>query len=144
MNHTEHKLNHKYFIDKSKLNKNVLEIRYVKNRHLTNIKSQMISNEVKKILQDVINNGTFDTKDFYKLPNVEQHLMRTVLSMLDLSDVLDGDDDAFGKKFEILKGELASGNNSQLLKHKLKQYIMHGLKIGRIPQHEAFSMLLEL
>jgi hypothetical protein len=33
----------KYTIDLDKLNTNVLDIRYIKNRHLTQIKQQMIS-----------------------------------------------------------------------------------------------------
>ena len=52
---TEKVIYRKYFIDNHKLNNNVLEIRYNKNRHLTNIKTQVIGNGVKNIIHNIIN-----------------------------------------------------------------------------------------
>ena len=39
---TEKAIHKKYFIDTHKLHNNVLEIRYNKNRHLTNVKTQVV------------------------------------------------------------------------------------------------------
>lgn len=38
----EQRISHKYFLDTNKLHNNILEIRYNKNRHLTNVKDQIV------------------------------------------------------------------------------------------------------
>jgi hypothetical protein len=44
---TEQRISNKYFVDTDKLNNGILELRYNKNRHLTNVKSQVIGNGLK-------------------------------------------------------------------------------------------------
>jgi hypothetical protein len=53
---SEKQIHRKYFIDTHKLNNNVLEVRYNKNRHLTNVKTQVIGHGVKNIIHSIINN----------------------------------------------------------------------------------------
>ena len=141
---SEHKINDKYYIDHQKLHNNVLEVRYNKNRHLTNLKSQIIGNGVKKIVLDVTKTGNIDTADYHKLQPQEQHLTRTVLNMFGKGHLLNDDDDEYNKQFQIAYDELMAGNNSIQLKQKVKQYIMHGIKIGKIPKHTGYNMLIEL
>ena len=47
---TDKKINKKYFFNMDRLNNNVLEVRYNKNRHLTGIKTQIIGSGVKILL----------------------------------------------------------------------------------------------
>jgi hypothetical protein len=139
----EKKVNHKYFIDHNKLDNNILEVRYNRNRHLTNIKSQYVGGAVKKIVKD-ISIGTLDTTDYHKLSGQEKHLVRQLLHMFDKGDLLKDDDNAFEKEFQVLMGSWNAGNNSELLRKQLKQFILYGIKINKIPRNTGLNMLMEL
>lgn len=141
---TEKHINEKYFIDHHKLDNNILEIRYNKNRHLTGLKSQIIGNGVKKIVKDISTSGTIDTDDYHKLQHHEKHLVRHVMNMVDKGHLLNDDDEEFNNQFQVLLGEKAAGNNSELLKQKLKQYIFHGINIGKLTKTAGYSLLFEL
>ena len=141
---TEKQINKKYFIDTNKLNNNVLEVRYNKNRHLTNIKSQIIGNGVKNIIHNIINDDTMNEKEYHELTENEKHLIRTILNMLEKSHLIKNKDQEFNEKFQILLGSYNAGNNSEILKNQLRQYIIHAMKLGIIPRNTGNAMLLEL
>ena len=141
---TEKQIHKKYFIDTNKLNNNVLEIRYNKNRHLTNVKTQVIGNGVKNIIHDITNNDNMNEKDYHVLTEHEKHLIRTILNMLEKSHLLGSADEQFNSKFQILLGEYNAGNNSEVLRNQLKQYIIHAMKLGIIPRNTGNAMLLEM
>ena len=141
---TEKQIHKKYFIDTHKLNNNVLEIRYNKNRHLTNVKTQVIGNGVKNIIHDITNNDNMNEKDYHVLTEHEKHLIRTILNMLEKSHLLSNADEQFNNKFQILLGEYNAANNSEILRNQLKQYIIHAMKLGIIPRNTGNAMLLEM
>ena len=141
---TEKQIHKKYFIDTHKLNNNVLEIRYNKNRHLTNIKTQVVGNGVKNILNDVIDKNTIIEKDYHVLTEHEKHLIRTILNMLDKAHLLSNTGNQFNDKFQILLSEWNAGNNSEILRSQLKQYIIHAMKLNIINLQVGQQMLLEL
>ena len=141
---TEKQIHKKYFIDTNKLNNNVLEVRYNKNRHLTNIKSQIIGNGVKNIIHNIINDDTMNEKEYHELTENEKHLIRTILNMLEKSHLIKNKDQEFNEKFQILLGSYNAGNNSEILKNQLRQYIIHAMKLGIIPRNTGNAMLLEL
>ena len=141
---TEKQIHKKYFIDTHKLNNNVLEIRYNKNRHLTNVKTQVIGNGVKNIISDIMNNDNMNEKDYHVLTEHEKHLIRTILNMLEKSHLLSNADEQFNNKFQILLSEYNAGNNSEILRNQLKQYIIHAMKLGIIPRNTGNAMLLEM
>ena len=141
---TEKQIHKKYFIDTHKLNNNVLEIRYNKNRHLTNVKSQVIGNGVKQIIHNILNNDSLNEKDYHVLTEHEKHLIRTILNMLEKSHLLSNADEQFNDKFQILLGEYNAGNNSEMLRNQLKQYIIHAMKLNMIGRQAGQQMLIEM
>jgi len=141
---SEKQIHRKYFIDTHKLNNNVLEIRYNKNRHLTNVKTQVIGNGVKNIIHNIINNDNMNQKEYHVLTEHEKHLIRTILNMLEKPHLLGSTDEQFNDKFQILLGEYNAGNNSEQLRSQLKQYIIHAMKLNLIPRNAGNSMLLEM
>ena len=141
---TEKQIHKKYFIDTHKLNNNVLEIRYNKNRHLTNVKTQVIGNGVKNIIHDITNNDNMNENDYHVLTEHEKHLIRTILNMLEKSHLLSNADEQFNNKFQILLGEYNAGNNSEILRNQLKQYIIHAMKLGMIGRQAGQQMLIEM
>ncbi len=141
---TEKQIHKKYFIDTHKLNNNVLEIRYNKNRHLTNVKSQVIGNGVKQIIHNILNNDSLNEKDYHVLTEHEKHLIRTILNMLEKSHLLSNADEQFNTKFQILLGQYNAGNNSEMLRNQLKQYIIHAMKLNMIGRQAGQQMLIEM
>jgi transcription initiation factor IIE alpha subunit len=127
-----------------RLHNGVLEIRYNKNRHLTNLKSQIVGNGVKNIISNIINDDTMNEKEYHELTENEKHLIRTILNMLEKSHLIKNKDEEFNEKFQILLGSYNAGNNSEILKNQLRQYIIHAKKLNIIPANTANAMLLEL
>jgi hypothetical protein len=54
------------------------------------------------------------------------------------------EDDEFHRNFEILKGELASGNNNPKVRAELKKYIVEGMNTNQIPLRECHLLLYQL
>jgi hypothetical protein len=141
---TEKQISKKYFIDKNKLDNNILEVRYNKNRHLTGIKTQIIGSGVKSILNQIIDHDKMDQTEYDDLTDNERHLIRTILNMLEKSHLIKNQDQDFHERFQILLGSYNAGNNSEILKSQLKQYIIHAMKLNLIPRNVGHQMLLEL
>ena len=121
-------INGKY-IDLNKLKNNIICIRYCKTRALVpNVKVQHISNGVKEIIDDIINDK-FEKRLYEKLDMNEKRLVKRIVDSL---------------KFDVVLGEFRSGNTNSLIKNKLKQYIMESMESGMIPRRECFKLLFEL
>jgi hypothetical protein len=85
-----------------------------------------------------------DEKEYHNLTDSERHLIRTVLNMLEKSHLIKNQDEEFNEKFQILLGSYNAGNNSEILKNQLRQYIIHAMKLNIIPRNTGISMLIEL
>jgi hypothetical protein len=137
-------LNKKYFIDTHKLNNNILEVRYNKNRHLTNVKTQVIGHGVKNIIHSIINDNNMNQNEYHVLTEQEKHLIRTILNMLDKSHLLSNADEEFNERFQILLSEYNAGNNSEILRNQIKQYILHAMKLNMIGRQAGQQMIIEM
>jgi protein involved in ribonucleotide reduction len=85
-----------------------------------------------------------DQTEYDDLTDNERHLIRTILNMLEKSHLIKNQDEEFNEKFQILLGSYNAGNNSEILKSQLKQYIIHAMKLNLIPRNVGHQMLLEL
>jgi hypothetical protein len=141
---SEKVIHRKYFIDTHKLNNNILEVRYNKNRHLTNVKTQVIGHGVKNIIHSIINNDDMNQNEYHVLTEQEKHLIRTILNMLDKSHLLSNADEAFNERFQILLSEYNAGNNSEILRNQIKQYILHAMKLNMIGRQAGQQMIIEM
>jgi hypothetical protein len=95
----------------------------------------VVGNDLKNIIQNIINNDTMNEKEYHLLTNHEKHLIRTILNMFEKSHLISNKDEEFQEKFQILLGEYNAGNNSEILRNQLKQYIIHAMKLGIIPRN---------
>ena len=107
-------------------------------------KTQVVGNGVKNIINNIINEDIMDEKKYHELTENEKHLIRTILNMLEKSHLIKNKDEEFNTRFQILLGSYNAGNNSEILKNQLKQYIFHAMKLNIIPKNTGNSMLLEL
>ena len=108
------------------------------------VKVQKISNDVKEIIEDIINEK-YDKRLYEKLTLNEKRLIKRIVTALKLViDVHDKSDDEYQRQFEITLGEYRAGNNSSLIRNKLKQYVMESMESGHLPRREAFKIMFEL
>lgn len=131
----------KYYIDSRKVGKGILEVRYLKNRHLTNLKTQNISDDMKPIVSDIVEGKGIDKTLYNKLSKKEKNLVGHLAKMSQNDEEFD--DDEFTKEFQIIVGQIEAGNNSEMLKQKLRSYIFYGVKIGKIPRQQAYDLMIE-
>jgi hypothetical protein len=64
--------------------------------------------------------------------------------MLEKSHLISNKDEEFQEKFQILLAEYNSGNNSEILRNQLKQYIIHAMRLGMIGRQAGQQMLIEM
>ena len=141
---SEQRISNKYFLDTDKLNNGILELRYNKNRHLTNVKSQVIGHGLQTMIKDVIYNDKLDESQYPILTPYEQNLISTILNMIDKKHLLGDTNGQFQERFQIILGEWSAGNNSDHLRNELKQYIIHAMKINLISRTLGTQMLIEM
>lgn len=136
-------VNGKYYIDRSKLKKNVLEIRYVKNRHLIPVKPHVISAKLKNIIENHLQ-GEFKASDTYDLSAKEKHLLLMIAPYLNINkDDLD-ENDEYHDRFEVIRGSIMAGNNNENIKKEARKYLLHAYQTGQINRMTYTTMIEEL
>jgi hypothetical protein len=136
-------IGNKYYVDRQKLGNGILDIRYARNKHLTNIKPQYIGEGLKQVINKMIDEKKVDKNAYHKLNSQEKHLVRNLNDMFDVNEALD-DDESFNEEFAILMGEIRAGNTNLDLKMKAKKYILYGMNIGKFPRNVGVNLLHEL
>jgi hypothetical protein len=133
------------FIDLKKLKENILTIKYCKTgTYIPNVKSQHISNDTKEVINDLLNQK-FDNRLFDKLAETDKRLIKRVIKAFSLNiDLNDTSIDEYRKQYDILLGQFRSGNNSPLIKNKLKEYIIDSNESGLLTRREMWNLLHEL
>lgn len=136
-------VNGKYYIDRSKLKKNVLEIRYVKNRHLIPVKPHVISAKFRNIIENHLQ-GEFKASDTYDLTAKEKHLLVMVAPYLNINkDDLD-ENNEYHDRFEVIRGSILAGNNNESIKKEARKYLLHAYQTGQINRMTYTTMIEEL
>ncbi len=125
-----------------KLKDNILDIRYSKNRHLIPIKSQYVSGVMKSCIMSLLS-GKVDKALYHKLTSTEKNLLRSLLPYFENETDFE-DNDAFNKRFEVIRGEILAGNNSVSLKQEARAYLLHALNTSKISRHFYINCLQEL
>lgn len=137
-------VNNKYYVDRSKLKRNVLEIRYVKNRHLIPVKPHVISAKFRNIVEKALSGNQFNPKNTYDLTPKEKHLLITVAPYLNISrDDID-DDDEYHDRFEVIRGSILAGNNNESIKKEARKYLLYAYNTGQINRLTYTNMIEEL
>ncbi len=139
----ERKLNSKYFINMDHLDKGILAVRYNKNRHLTNIKHQVVGGALKKTIKDVVSVGKLDLGDYHKLLVQEKDILHRFLALINKSDLVRNENE-LEKEWEHLLGEYNAGNTNPIIKQKMKILINHYMVLGVVPRQTGQMMLAEL
>jgi len=136
----------KVYIDKKKLADNILFCKYIHNNtNIPRLKTQMISNDLKELIMDVLNDR-YNKKIYDTLDDTDKKIFRTFNKCFKFNlEVPENKEDLeFKERFNVLVGSYYSGNNSSELKTELKKYVRLALAQGLVSQTQALSLFVEL
>jgi uncharacterized protein YozE (UPF0346 family) len=136
--------NGKFTIDLEKLRRNILSVSYSSCRAvIPSLKKERISNDVKNMITDIIEDN-YNANLFNKMKQDDQRIIstfaRTTKQDIDMSEF----DKAYQNHYEILLGQINSGQNNPEIKRELKEYILRAITEGLIPKTQGLTKLFEL
>ena len=135
----------KFTVDMEKLNKNILSVKYTSCRAIVpSLKPEKISDDVKAVILDILEKK-FNSKLFDKLLTDDQRIISTFVRTLKIPNInMDSFDKKYQREYELLLGEVNSGNSNEKVKMQLKQYILRGISENLIPRGFGLNQILHL
>ena len=136
--------NGKFTIDLAKLRRNILSVSYSSCRAvIPSLKKEHISNDVKNMITDIIEDK-YNANLFNKMKQDDQRIIstfvRTTKQDIDMTEF----DKGYQNHYEILLGQINSGQNNPEIKRELKEYILRAITEGLIPKTQGLTKLFEL
>ena len=132
------------------LDRNVANFKYPSLGSIPHIKPLTISEDYKDFILDTIKDGRPNDRVFNKLPTEEQRHFERVVAGAGLVDTFKlkrnhtEQERKEAERFNLLRGEVLAGNNSDKVMKELRSLIIRFMNEGRIQQKEGTTMLLEL
>ena len=112
--------------------------------HLTTVKVQMISDDVKTLIEDVLKEK-YNERLFQQLNPNDKRVFKRFVKGVKLDIPINDDlEKQFQKDYQVLKGQFESGNDSPEIKNALKRFVLEGLAENRINKNEAHFLLYQL
>ena len=138
------KINHK------KLDDGILTVRRKSNTNIPDMPSKRISRKLQKIIKHISGGGVPDYNDLNNLEDGEKDYLHKLISKSNLTERLsvpapskDQEEKDF-HQFEVMKGEILSGNDSKELVKKFKVLILKLAKQNVLPKTEVNELLTDL
>jgi hypothetical protein len=137
--------NGKFILDLEKLRKNILSVTYASCRaSLPSLKRENISNDVKNIITDIIQDK-YNANLFNKMKPDDQRIVSTFVRTMKIPNIdMREFDAAYQKNYEVLLGQCYSGQNNPHVKRELKEYILRAITESLIPKSQGYNKLFEL
>jgi hypothetical protein len=132
------------------LDKNVANFKHRSLGSIPTIKPLTISDDYKDFILDTIDNQKPNERLFNKLPQDEQKHFERVVSGAGLTDVFKlkrshtEQERKDSERFELLRGEVMAGNNSEKVLKELRGLIVRFINEGRLHQREGTNLLMEI
>jgi hypothetical protein len=135
----------KYVVDVNKLrNTNILEIRYRKNKHLVPVRPKMVSDEFKGIVLHKLETGEFHEEAYNALSNQEHDYFNQIAKYIEIDSLELTQNENIMKRWEIIKGQLLSGNDNAELKKEAKKFLLHFFQTGTIKKKDMEAAIVSL
>jgi hypothetical protein len=137
--------NGKFIIDMEKLRRNILSVTYASCRAtIPSLKKENVSNDVKNVITDIVQ-GKYNANLFNKMKPDDQRIVSTFVRTMKIPDIdMREFDEAYQLNYEVLLGQMSSGQNNPIVKKELKQYILRAITEGLIPKAQGYNKLFEL
>ena len=134
-----------------KLSDGILRVLYASNGiNIAGIKSTHISEDFKDLIMAIIETGKFNSRLFERLPNSEKPLFKKLIDVAKLKhklgagNLVDENEKQNMQRWELVRGEIESGNDNISLKKEAKKLISYFMKSGRLSKSEAYDLLIQL
>jgi hypothetical protein len=137
--------NGKFTLDMDKLKRNILSVTYASCRAvIPSLKKEHVSNDVKDMITDIVDDK-YNVNLFNKMKQDDQRIVSNFVRVLKIPDIdMTEFDEGYQLHYEVLLGEINSGNNNPALKRELKEYILRAITEGLIPKSQGLTKLFEL
>jgi hypothetical protein len=137
--------NGKFVINMDELGRNVLNVKYASSRaSIPSMKREGISNDVKNVIVDIVK-GKYNPIKFNKMKSDDQRIVSTFVRNMKIPNIdMSEWEEAYQRNYEVLLGQLNSGQNNPAVKRELKQYIMRAITEGIISRNQGYNQLFEL
>lgn len=135
-----------YYINQHKLRDDILTCCRASGKNLTEWKARRVSVSLANLVRKLVNKGTPTFDDFNSLSEEDKHTLGEFVRKvkIDLEVPSSSVDREDLNQFEIIKGQLLSGNDSVEMIKKFKLLIVKLAHMGRLPKGQSKEMLLEL
>jgi len=140
----------KYIINKKRLDDNVVSVKTRMGGQLANFKSTRVSSKLGNVIRTILGNGIPSFNDIDDLDKDEKEYLYKLAKSSDILDRLNipapnrKEQEKEINEFEIMRGEIMSGNDNIQLIKKFKIALLKLIKKGLIPKSQSNEILLEL
>ena len=140
----------KYILNKNKLDSDQVYFKHLKGYGVKGFPATKVSSKLGSVLRTIIGGGVPKFEDLNNLSESEKEYLHKVAIKVGIMDKLSIPAPSKDKleqdihQFEVMKGELLSGNDSPDLIKKFKLVLLRLSKNGTIPKREASELLEDL
>ena len=140
----------RFYIHKPKLEEGIMQLRTEGGSVIKGFPSQQISSKMVRILKQISGGGFPEFDDLNDLHITEKKSLGGIIRAAHLADRVSVPKPDLSKerqeldKFNILKGEIAAGNDNRGLVKEFKIMLMKFVNEGRVPRRQAHEILTDL
>jgi hypothetical protein len=140
----------KYILNKNKLDSDLVNIKHQKGHFIQGYPTTKVSKKLGNVLRTIIGGGVPKFEELDGLSSDEKEYLHKVASKAGIMDKLSIPAPSKDKmeqdihQFEVMKGEILSGNDSPELVKKFKLVLVKLSRNGTIPKREACELLEDL
>jgi hypothetical protein len=138
----------RYIINLAKLNDDIIRLCRKNGTNISNCKTLRVSPDLANVIRKIVNGGKPTFNDLTALNDEDKHKYNEYIRKSEIVgegiEVPEIDEKKDLNQFEIMKGEILSGNDSTELIKKFKTLIVKLVHNGRLPKGQAKELLLDL
>ena len=140
----------RYVIHQHKLIDDMVSLRRPTGTNIADFPTRKVSPKVGHIMRKIVGGGHPSYSEIGALSDDEKAFLHKVVKMSNISDRIEipsptkDDEDRESNEFEILKGEIMSGNDNPIMIKKFKTLLIKMTNKGLIPKGQTKDILLEL
>lgn len=140
----------RYIINQHRLGDDIVAVKRPSGSVIKDLPSEKVSRRLAGVIRDIVGGSIPNFEDLERLTDVEKTYLNKLASITHIKDRLSlpapkkSDMDKEMDEFEVMKGEIMSGNDNAELVKKFKLKLMKLMKLNLIPKGQAKELLLEL
>jgi len=140
----------KYLINNSKLNEGTVSLRTPKGVNVIGYPSQRVTPQLSNVFKKIVGGGVPSFKDLTDLNDEERNYLYNVSKKAEILDKLSipspskDQEDKDIHDFQVMKGEILSGNDNKDLIKKFKIHMSKMVRAGTLPKKEVADIMTDL